>query len=171
MTEAVTELAEPKKSTPGFAGVPTLIARLIVGGIFVKYGLSKIGDPHLFLKSIESYKILPLDPPTLINSIGVILPWIEIVIGVLLILGLARRGGATISFVMLIFFTAAIANLGYDYHLKNPNIALTAIKLDCGCGGGPVNVALKLLTNSGLILLSAFLMRSSSHRFTFKPGG
>lgn len=155
----------------GFSGVPTFIARLVLGGVFIKYGVSKIGDPHTFLKAIASYELLPLEPPTIINGIGVILPWLEVVIGVLLICGFARRGGATISFFMLIAFTGAIANLGWNYHLENPDIALTAIKLDCGCGSGVVNVATKLLTNVGLILLSAFLMVSGGHRFVFKPGG
>ena len=156
---------------PKWTGLPTLGARLILGVTFVGMGISKILDPIKFLKAIKQYEILPLDPPILINSTAVVLPWLEVVIGLLLIAGLARRGGATISLVMLVVFNIGILKLGLDYQAENPEIAFTKIVLDCGCGAGPVNVAWKLVQNLGLIILSAGLMISGSHRFSLVRSG
>ena len=156
---------------PAWAGLPTLGARLILGATFISMGISKILEPIKFLKAVKQYEILPLEPPILINSTAVILPWLEVVIGLLLIAGIARRGGATISFGMLVVFNIAILKLGLDHQAKNPEMAFTEIVLDCGCGAGPVNVAWKLLQNLGLIILSAGLMVSKSHRFSFASGG
>ncbi len=158
------------KSTDSFSarfdrtGIPTLIARLIVGGVFVHHALAKIQDPVTFLKAIKQYAILPLDPPLFINLVAVTIPWIELVVGLCLLFGFARRAGAAICFLMLIVFTPAILKLALD--VQAPGQAFTEIVLDCGCGGGPVNIARKLAENTGLILLSVWLMASNSQRFT-----
>ena len=78
-------------------GLPTLLVRLFVGGTLLYLGWKKTGDPHAFMKGIEQYGVLPLEPPQLINGVAVLLPFLEIAIGLSLIVGLLRRGGATIS--------------------------------------------------------------------------
>ena len=146
-------------------GVPTLIARLIVGVVFIHHGLVKVGDTHAFLKAVKGYGILPLDPPFLLNSVAVVLPWVEVVIGLLLVLGHARRAGGLLSFILLVVFTASIGKLTLDYMALHPEQAFLTIELDCGCGAGATNVAKKFAENAGLIVLSAWLMLSRSRRF------
>ena len=77
---------------------------------------------------------------------------------------------ATISFVMLCFFTVMVAKLGWNYHVANPEISIFAIELDCGCGSGAENVVRKLFLNLALIASSFWLMISKSHRFRLAPG-
>jgi len=150
-------------------GLPTLLVRLFVGGTLLYLGWKKTGDPHAFMKGIEQYGVLPLEPPQLINGVAVLLPFLEIAIGLSLIVGLLRRGGATISFFMLLFFTVLVARLGWNYHLDHPEISIWAIELDCGCGSGAENVVKKLLLNVALIGGSFWLMVSPSHRYALKP--
>ncbi len=152
-------------------GVPTLLARLVVGGLFIHHGLVKVGDPVKFLKLLKNYDILPVDPPLILNGVTVALPWIEVVIGLLLVFGIARRGAAVLSLGMLVVFTAAVFWLALDYQATHPEIAFTKIKLDCGCGGGPINVVLKMAENVGLMLASGWLMLSKSQRFIPPPFG
>jgi uncharacterized membrane protein YphA (DoxX/SURF4 family) len=59
-------------------GWPLLLARIIVGFTFLYYGAEKIGDPIPFLKSLKGYDVLPLHPSWVINSLAVVLPWVEV---------------------------------------------------------------------------------------------
>lgn len=150
-------------------GYATLIARLSLGGVFIHHGLAKIAEPVIFLKFLKGYGLLPLEPPAILNSIAVILPWIEVVVGVLLVLGLARRPAALIAFAMLAVFTPAVVHLALEYQAKHPEIAFHRIVLDCGCGAGPVNVIEKLAENVGLSILALWLLVSRSRRFIIGP--
>ena len=90
------------------SGVPLLLARVFVGGWFVYHGFLKVGDPVDFLKVLREYELLPLDPPHIINGLAVTLPWIEVVGGLALLLGVALRSAAVLMIVMLGAFTAAV---------------------------------------------------------------
>lgn len=149
-------------------GVPTLLLRLVVGYVFVTYGMEKVAKPHAFLTALKNYEILPLEPPTILNAVAVTLPWIEVFVGVLLIVGAARRAAATISFGMLCVFTVAVTMLALQYQADHPEIAFTAIEIECGCGTGPINAVRKLVENTGLALASLWLMVSRSHRFSIR---
>jgi len=170
-------MTEGPPETTGFlrrltaTGVPTALARWVVGVVFVVQGFSKFGDPIAFLKALKSYEILPLDPPVILNSLAVILPWLEIVLGVALITGWARRASALIAFPMLIVFTAAVTKLALDHLAANPEASFWTLKLDCGCGSGATRVAWKIPENLGLIALSGWVLFSRFDRFRFRPFG
>jgi len=63
-----------------------LTCRLVLGGLFVAAALFKIPDAATFAREIANYR-LPLPVP-FINAVAVTLPWIELLAGLLLILGL-----------------------------------------------------------------------------------
>lgn len=150
-------------------GYAALIARLALGGVFVHHGWVKNVDPQKFLKPLQTYGLLPLEPPWILNSVAVILPWIEIVVGVLLILGLLRRPAALIAFGLLAVFTPAIVHLALLHQETHPGTPFHQIVLDCGCGAGPVNIVEKLAENGGLLLLALWLLVSRSRRFVLRP--
>jgi uncharacterized membrane protein YphA (DoxX/SURF4 family) len=130
----------------------------------------KILDPiEKFLKPLKTYGILPLDPPWIINSIALVLPWVELVAGVLIVLGIARRASALLLFGMLAVFTPAVVHFALQYQGEHPEIPFHRIVLDCGCGSGPVNIVKKIAENTGLLLLSAWLLISRSQRFVLRP--
>lgn len=145
-------------------GVPLLLGRLIVGGVFVYLGYLKIQAPQEFLKVIKEFEILPLDPPELINSVAVLLPWLEVFCGLCLLLGIFLRGASFTLLVSLIVFTAAVALRALGIY-QAEEIAFCAIKFDCGCGTGEVFICSKLLENTGLILACFPVLFSRSRRF------
>ena len=53
------------------SGIAPLVARLVLGGLFVYTGLVKVAEPIDFLKQIHEYQVLPESPPILINSVAI----------------------------------------------------------------------------------------------------
>ncbi len=97
-------------------GPLVLIARLILGVIFIYASMDKIAHPAAFAKVIYNYQILP---DALINLTALILPWLELILGVFLLFGLFREGTAWIvTLLLILFFGAMVFNLarGLDIH-------------------------------------------------------
>ena len=97
-------------------GLLALCARLILGAVFIYASIDKIIHPEAFAKALYNYQIL-LD--TLTNLTAIILPWLELMLGLFLIIGLFREGSVCIATVlMLVFLGAMIFNLarGLDIH-------------------------------------------------------
>jgi uncharacterized membrane protein YphA (DoxX/SURF4 family) len=86
------------------SGYTSLVFRLILGGIFIFAGFAKIHNISALVNEINQYQILP---PALASLYGHVLPYAEIIIGVLLVLGIALRISAGIAGLMLISFTAS----------------------------------------------------------------
>jgi putative oxidoreductase len=80
------------------------IVALIIGGIFIYAGVMKIFDPVGFANDIDNYKILPW-PLTV--RLAFYLPWLEILCGLAVILGLLYRGGLLILTALISIFIAA----------------------------------------------------------------
>ncbi len=95
------------------------IIRWFVGCIFIYASFHKITDPALFAKIIYGYGLFP---HTTINLIAITLPFIELITGICLILGIWPRATTLIAGGMLACFIIAISiNLirGHEF--------------DCGC--------------------------------------
>jgi putative oxidoreductase len=80
--------------------------RLVLGGIFLYAGIIKVIDPFGFAQSIYNYHLLP---GWLINPFAIFLPWIEIVVGAALILGVFVPGSSLIVTGLLFMFAVALA--------------------------------------------------------------
>ncbi|MBU1023354.1 DoxX family membrane protein [bacterium] len=107
-------------SSFGFREFISLVIRLLIGLMFIFASYEKIIKPEGFLKAVVEYNILP---DQIAPFFAVVLPWIEMVVGVFLVLGLFIRASGLIIFIlMLIFELAIIINL------------VQGNKLDCGCG-------------------------------------
>lgn len=145
-------------------GVPLLVARLILGGVFVWLGVNKVADPIGFLKLIREYALIPADMPWLLNGMAVAFPWLEIWCGSLLLLGIAVRGVGASMLLLLGVFSTAILLRALDIHAAGGQ-AFCAIKFDCGCGTGEEYVCSKLPQNLALMLLAALTIWSHSRRF------
>jgi len=93
-----------------------LIARLILGVIFIYASMDKIAHPAAFAKDIYNYQILP---EVLINLTALALPWLELILGIFLVIGLFREGTAwMVTLLLIVFFGAMVFNLarGLDIH-------------------------------------------------------
>jgi uncharacterized membrane protein YphA (DoxX/SURF4 family) len=90
--------------------------RLILGAVFVIASVDKILHPAAFAKVIYNYQLLP---DVLINLTAIILPWLELLLGILLIWGLWLPGAALLAnLLLLVFFGALLFNVarGLDVH-------------------------------------------------------
>ena len=117
-------------------------SRLVVGGLFIWAGVLKIIDPLGFGQSIENYRFFPHG---LAFIIAIILPWVEVLSGVFLIIGLFRRSSALIISVLLIGFIGLVAMA-----------MLRGIDTTCGCFGSlsrKADLSL-ILMDTGMLFLA-----------------
>lgn len=142
-----------------------LLARLLLGGLFIYMGLSKALHAVEFLKLVRQYDLV--SHHLVLNAIAAFLPWFEVICGLLLIFGVAVRGAALICLAMLIPFTLAVFDRAWDIHTVQ-GLAFCAIKFDCGCGGGEVLICRKLVENALLIAMSVWLFLVPARRFAVR---
>jgi putative oxidoreductase len=97
----------------------TIRVQLALGAIFIVAALPKIADPPSFAHMIYNYRLLPAG---LINISSLVMPWVELLCGIALVLGVWRRAALTIITILLVVFIVAISiNLGRGN------------AIDCGC--------------------------------------
>jgi uncharacterized membrane protein YphA (DoxX/SURF4 family) len=121
-----------------------LICRVIIAFIFIYAGAEKISNPESFAVSISNYKILPT---SLINIFAITLPWIELVSGVLLLLGIFVKENSIINLSLLFVFTLAIIISMFR-----------GLNIDCGCFGADNKIGLLKLIENSLMILATFLL-------------
>jgi uncharacterized membrane protein YphA (DoxX/SURF4 family) len=141
-------------------------ARWLLGGLFIYMGLSKALHPVEFLKLVRQYNVT--NEYLLLNVISAGLPWFEIFCGLLLVLGVAVRGAALLLVAMLVPFTILIFQRALGIQAAQ-RIPFCAIKFDCGCGAGEVLICRKLLENTLLTAIAAWLAFWRQHRFALRP--
>lgn len=99
----------------------SLALRIYVGCIFIYASLNKISDPGVFAENIAAYRIIPYQG---LHLVAIILPWIELICGFFLILGLRTRAAVSILGGLLFMFTLfVIINIFRDSPIS------------CGCFG------------------------------------
>lgn len=148
-------------------GVPLLVARLFVGGMFAYLSYQKLVDPLGFLKQVHEYGIFPTQPPELINTLAIIMPWLEMFCAVALLLGVFVRGAGTLVFGMLLFFAPLLLWRAWSEYGDPANHFATfcAVKFDCGCGTGEVFICRKMLENTSLQIAALIPMLTGSRRW------
>ncbi len=133
----------------------TVISRVVVGVTFIYASLYKINDPADFAKSIYYYHLVPGD---LINLMALILPWIELLCGLALILGLFYNGAVVLANVMIFTFIFALSTA-----------IARGIDVECGCfkaAKASTDAAWDALAlDSVLILFTLQLLFSRSKRW------
>lgn len=97
------------------------LALLIVAGVLLYAGVSKIGDPAAFALAIEHYRIVPRAPAVLA---ALYLPWLEIGCACALFVRSLRGGALAILTVCAAVFTAAIISA-----------LVRGLDISCGCFG------------------------------------
>lgn len=138
-----------------------LIARLVLGGVFLVAGGLKVTTPEALAKATQAYQVLPHD---LAAYVGYALPPIEVILGLLLVLGLFTRVSAVITSVLLIAFIVGIAQAW-----------ARGLTIDCGCfgGGGTVDAdetayGQRILEDVGLLACGLWLSWRPSSPFSLE---
>ncbi len=158
--ELQTKLKDGRPNGPSGQGrtmlnIAAVLARWVLGLLFIYMGLSKALHPEQFLKLVREYEMV--SSPFLLNSIAAALPWFEVCCGLLLLAGVAVRGAALMLVCLLVPFTIviflrALAIAGAK------GLAFCAVKFNCGCGTGEVFICPKLVENGLLLLLALWLV-------------
>src|SRR3712207_9224449 len=100
----------------------TLVSRLVLGGVFLVAGATKIPDPGGLAASIRSYE-LPL-PEWFVSLSAHALPYLEVMLGLYVLIGLFTRASAWATNALTLLFLLALAQG-----------ALRGLEIDCGCFG------------------------------------
>ena len=101
--------------TPGLRRNDVAIAytflRIIFGVNFFNHGFTRIGDIGGFANSmVELFKNSPI-PAELVRINGILIPPVELAIGVLLLLGLFTRGALVAGFVLMLILQVGVVIL------------------------------------------------------------
>jgi uncharacterized membrane protein YphA (DoxX/SURF4 family) len=121
-----------------------LLARIFLAFIFIYAGTDKISDPAGFSQAIQNYKLFPVE---MINIFAITIPWIELICGLLLLLGISVRENSLIISSLLFVFTLAVAIS-----------MIRGLNFDCGCFGKPSPIGWKKLGENFLMLVLGMLL-------------
>ena len=110
--------------------------RLALGAYFVLAGLSKFKNLHGFVEEVQKFGILP---PDIALLYGVSLPYIEVLAGVLLVIGFWTTLGALLASLMLTSFIIAIGPFPGATKLFNKDFILLAASISLLYTGGGAN--------------------------------
>lgn len=97
-----------------------LLLRLLLGGLFLWAGLSKLQSPLQTLAVVYSYQIVL--PDAAASLIAAALPWMEILLGTALLAGLWLSVATGWTAALLLLFTAMTAQAWWR-----------GLPTDCGC--------------------------------------
>lgn len=101
------------------SSITITVLRFVTGALFILASYPKIINPVHFSAVVAEYQLLP---ESLIPFAAIILPWIELMCGVMLVLNVFAQSNALIMMVVLVIFTIGVTN----------NL-LRGIIHDCGC--------------------------------------
>lgn len=121
-----------QRSRPSLSsGVLDLVGlgvRLVLAGVMLYAGWAKLTDLTGSVQNVLAYELVGYDAA---RVIGVLLPVVEVALGVLLLVGLLTRGAAAVTGLLLLVFVAGIVSAW-----------VRGLAIDCGCfgtgGGGSV---------------------------------
>jgi len=126
----------------------TLFAlRLVLGGVFIYASVYKIAEPADFARSIYNYRMMP---EATINLMAIVMPWLELISGILIIIGPLVRGSALLIGLMLLVFIVAISSA-----------IARGLDINCGCfqvGEGGRIVGLETLIEDILMLAAVIVI-------------
>jgi uncharacterized membrane protein YphA (DoxX/SURF4 family) len=137
-----------------YARIAALVLRIALGAVFVYAAYTKLfqiaeGRLHLlpwqlFAMAIDSYQLLPA---WAVELLAKTLPWFELLIGVLLLVGRWKRFATTVTSALLVVFLTLIVRA----YLKGQEIS-------CGCFGTNEAISWKTLLRDGSMLAGSFFV-------------
>lgn len=133
-----------------------LVVRLVLGAVFIYAAWVKLREPWLlFALSIDNYQILP---QWAVEVVARTLPWGELGLGLLLVIGRWRRVSSVAA--------SALLGLFFSFMVR---AWLRGQKIDCGCFGPGEAISPLTLLRDGSLLAGALLL--AVHSFWRKRGG
>jgi hypothetical protein len=128
--------------------IAKIVVRLLLGGILIYASTTKIGHAEEFAVALANYRVIP---SVLILLGSLIVPWLELILGVLLITGAWRSTASFLTALLFLVFTLAVTQA-----------LVRGIDISCGCfdltGTEEKIGSLTILRNLVLFLLSLSIM-------------
>jgi len=143
-------ISESQSQPRAWPRVLLVLGRVVLGAIFLYAAYSKLyfdGAWHLhdyhffFAMAIDSYKMLPL---SVVEWMARILPWFELLLGALLIVGIGLRWAGSITTALLLVFMGAMTRA-----------KILGLEINCGCFGNNEKLGTAtLIRDSSLLVLA-----------------
>jgi putative oxidoreductase len=135
----------------------TLVSRIVLGGVFLFAGVTKIPDPGALAASIRSYEIGL--PEWFVSLSAHALPYLEGLLGLYVLAGLFTRVSAWATNALTLLFLLAL--------LQG---AARGLEIDCGCFGSSAgetsNLWLAAARDIGLLALGLHVALAPKGRFS-----
>jgi putative oxidoreductase len=142
--EMIDRLRSPHR--PRSMKLVRLFVRIALGALFIFAGVTKAYDPGAFAIEIQRYNLVPWMAAALTS---VYLPWLEIILGVFLIIQKFEQATLLLIGGLLLVFTFALASATFR-----------GLGIDCGCFGkafAATGTIFPLVRNVVLLGLTVFL--------------
>jgi uncharacterized membrane protein YphA (DoxX/SURF4 family) len=112
-------LALPRTETARWLST---LCRIVLGLVWLWAAVAKMADARASVRAVTAYRLLPHG---LVEPVAWGLPFVELVLAALLLLGVRTRVAAVLSLSLLALFTGAVASAW-----------VRGLSIDCGCFGG-----------------------------------
>jgi uncharacterized membrane protein YphA (DoxX/SURF4 family) len=148
----------PRAATPRVAVWTSTVCRFGLAGVWLWAGLAKVLNADEAVRAVAAYRLLP---HVMVKPFAWGLPFAELALAVLHLLGIRPRVAALVTWVLLILFVAAVGSAW-----------ARGLRIDCGCfGGGGASAAagwrtylLEIARDLGFATLAVWLVvRPRSH--------
>lgn len=135
-----------------------LAGRLVLAAVFAAAAVTKIGDPPAMVRAVRAYQLVP---EVAVRPLAYSLPYVELALAVLLLLGLGVRYAAAVTGLLLVVFLVGVASAW-----------ARGLRIDCGCfgGGGATDdpqYTLEILRDAGLLVVAGVVARLPRSAFSF----
>jgi uncharacterized membrane protein YphA (DoxX/SURF4 family) len=138
----------------------SLLVRLGLAAVFLAAGASKVTDLDASGRAVVAYELMPTD---IALAVGAVLPFVELALGLLLLLGLATRLAAWIAAATLVVFISGIVSAW-----------ARGLNIDCGCfskgghlpPGQTPNYLPEILRDVVFLAMAIFLIVFPASRFS-----
>jgi uncharacterized membrane protein YphA (DoxX/SURF4 family) len=142
----------------GRLGRPSVVLRVLAGGVFLSTGWAKLQDIDDTIRSVRNYQLLP---EAIVPTVGSALPVVELIVGVLLVAGVLTRYVSVLTGLLSLAFFIGIVTAW-----------ARGLQIQCGCFGNsgftpdPVpGYVRELVLNVVIMLACAWLFRFGAGRF------
>lgn len=105
-------------------GLFTCVIRILLGGLFVFAAAMKLQDIQGFAFSVKAFDLFPTTADHAPRLLAFVVPWTELLVGLLLIVGLWTRAASLLLALILIGFIAGIIS-----------VLARDLNVSCGCFG------------------------------------
>jgi uncharacterized membrane protein YphA (DoxX/SURF4 family) len=136
------------------------IARVGLAAVFLTAGALKVDDLAASGRAVNAYHLMSFDTA---RTVGAIQPFVEIAVGLLLLVGLAVRVSTGIAALLLLIFIGGIISAWAH-----------GLQIDCGCfskggaltGGRTARYGSEILRDVGFLALAGIVLFKPRTRFS-----